>query len=469
MPVNPLPELVDTHAHLEDEAFRADADAAVARARAAGVRYVIVPVTAAADCGPALELARRREGVFFAAGLHPNNGLPLDDDRQTAIRAALEEGKSAGFAVAVGECGLDYHYLSLPRAEQLAILKWHLALARDLDLPVILHQREAENDLRAVLEREGMPPRGAVLHCFSGDLRYYRWARAHGLHVSFTGSITFIPGKDTPAPLYFRDFDLARTMLETDAPYMTPVPHRGRRNEPANLPLVAAALAAKTARPVADVHAETTLAARAFFALPADFGGAVTYEFKNGLYLNITNRCTNDCVFCLRNLGPGVGSYDLRLRMEPTAGEILAAVGDPRRFGTIVFYGYGEPTIRWETVKEIARGIKDAGGRVRLDTNGSANLTAGRDVTAEMTGLIDKVSVSLNAGDADVYERVCRPAAGGRRAWEALAAFALGARKYVPEVELTAVNGGPADAEGATVLARKWGLPLRLRPYVGPT
>jgi len=463
-----LPELVDTHAHLEDETFRTDAAAAIERGRAAGVRYIIVPVTAGADCARAWELAREHEGVFFAAGLHPNNGLPLDANQENTIRSALDEGKRAGFAVAVGECGLDYHYLRLPRGEQLALLKWHLALARELDLPVILHQREAASDLRGVLEREGTPPRGGVLHCFGGDPAYYRWARAHGLDISFTGSITFAPGKNTPPPPpYFRDLDLGRTMLETDAPYMTPVPHRGRRNEPAYLPLVAAALAAKTARPLADVHAETTLAARAFFNLPADFGGVIAYEFKNGLYLNVTNRCTNDCTFCLRNLGPGVGNYDLRLRMEPTAGEILAAAGDPRRFREIVFCGYGEPTVRWETVKEVARGIKNGGGRVRLDTNGSANLTAGRDVTGEMTGLFDKVSVSVNAGDAAGYERVCRPAAGGRRAWEALAAFVVGARKYVPEVELTAVNGGPADSEGVAALARKWGLPLRLRPYAG--
>lgn len=463
-----LSELVDTHAHLEDESFRDDADAAITRARAAGVRYIVIPVTAAADCAAALTLARQHEGVFFAAGLHPNNGLPLDDGQRTAIRAALEEGKRAGRAVAVGECGLDYHYRRLPPAEQLAILEWHLALARELDLPLILHQREAENDLRAVLERAGTPPRGAVLHCFGGDDRYLAWARGRGLHVSFTGSITFQPKKDAPPPSYFRELDLARTMLETDAPYMTPVPHRGRRNEPAHLPLVAAALAAQTARPLADVHAETTLSARAFFALPADFGGVIAYEFKNGLYLNITNRCTNNCAFCLRNEHPGVGGYDLRLRMEPAALEVLAAVGDPRRFREIVFCGFGEPTVRWEVLKEIARGIKNGGGRVRLDTNGSANLTAGRDVAAEMAGLIDKVSVSLSAGDADTYERVCRPAAGGGRAWEALAAFVLAARKYVPEVELTAVTGGPADAAGAEALAHQWGLPIRLRPYVGP-
>jgi TatD DNase family protein len=457
--------LADTHVHLEHDDFAADVEDVVSRAKDAGVRYMVVPACAAADAAPALELARRHDGVYFAAGLHPNCGLHLDDAQAAGIKEGLVRGKKEGQAVAVGECGLDYHYVALPREEQRELLRWHLALARELELPIILHQREAEEDLRRVLDEEGVPPRGGVLHCFSGDLDYHRWARAKGLYVSFTGSITFA-GKGEKVPTYFAGLDVAATMLETDAPYMTPEPYRGKRNEPAYLPLVAEALSAKAGRFLEDVYAETTLAARRFFGLPPDFGGAIAYRLRNSLYLNVTNRCTNDCRFCIRNSAPGVGGYDLRLKMEPTAAEVVEAVGDAAAYDEIVFCGYGEPTIRWGAVVEVARAVKEAGGVVRLNTNGSAYLTQGRDVTPEMAGLFDKVSVSVNADDEATYGRLCRPRAG-RDAWRAAAAFVAGARRYVPTVVITAVANDAVSTAAVESLAKNWGVGFRLRRYVG--
>lgn len=454
--------LADTHVHLEHEDFAADAADVIARGREAGVRYMVVPVCAAADAARGLELARRHEEVYFAAGLHPNCGLHLDDAEAAALREALARGKEEGLAVAVGECGLDYHYMALPRDEQLALVRWHLALTRELQLPIILHQRDAQDDLRRVLDEEGPPPRGGVLHCFSGDLEYYRWARERGLFVSFTGNITY--GGESRPPAYFGELDLATTMLETDAPYMAPIPRRGKRNEPAYLPLVAEALSARVGRPVEDVYAETTLAARRFFDLAPDFGGAVAYRLRNSLYLNVTNRCTNACRFCIRERAPGVGGYDLRLRMEPTAAEIIAAVGDAAAYDEVVFCGYGEPTIRWDAVKEVARAAKKAGGVVRLNTNGSANLTQGRDVTPELAGLFDKVSVSVNAADEAAYERLCRPRAGAA-AWRAVEKFVTGAKRHVPEVAITAVAAEAVPVEAVERLAKKWEVAFRVRRY----
>jgi TatD DNase family protein len=459
--------LADTHVHLEHDGFAADVGDVVSRAEDARVRYLVVPACAAADAARALELARRHGGVYFAAGLHPNSGLRLDSAQVGGIKEALIRGKKEGQAVAVGECGLDYHYTALSRDEQLELLRWHLALARELELPVILHQREAEEDLRRVLDEEGVPPRGGVLHCFSGDLDYYRWARAKGLYVSFTGSITF-DGKGEKVPPYFAGLELAATMLETDAPYMAPEPYRGKRNEPAYLPLIAEALSAKAGSLLEDVYAETTLAARRFFGLPPDFGGAIAYRLRNSLYLNVTNRCTNDCRFCIRNSAPGVGGYDLRLKMEPTAAEIVAAIGDAAAYDEIVFCGYGESTIRWGTVTEVARAVKEAGGVVRLNTNGSANVTQGRDVTPEMAGLFDKVSVSVNAADESTYERLCRPRAGGD-AWQAAAAFVALAKRYVPTVVITAVATDAVSTAAVESLAKKWSVGFRLRRYVGAT
>ncbi|UCH78720.1 MAG: TatD family hydrolase [Candidatus Coatesbacteria bacterium] len=459
--------LADTHAHLEHDDFAADVDAVVGRAREAGVRYLVVPVCAAADAARGLDLARRHEEVYFAAALHPNCGLPLDADEKAGLREALARGQAEGLAVAVGECGLDYHYLALPREQQLEILRWHLALARELDLPVILHQREAQEDLQRTLETEGVPPRGGVLHCFSGDAAYYRWARDRGLFVSFTGNVTF-GGKARPPASSFAELELATTMLETDTPYMTPVPHRGTRNEPAYLPLVAAGVAAAAGRAGDDVAAETTLAARTFFGLPPDFGGAVVYRYRKAQYVNLTNRCTNDCSFCVRNFAAGVGGVELRLRMEPTAAEVLAALGEVAAAEEVVFCGYGEPTLRWEVVKEIARALKRRGGRVRLNTNGSAALTQGRDVTPELAGLVDRVSVSVNAPDAAAYQRLCRPGAPGEEAWRAVEEFVQGARRHVPEVVVTAVAEEAVAPEAMEALARRWGVGFRLRRAARP-
>jgi TatD DNase family protein len=457
--------LADTHVHLEHEAFAADAEAVIARGREAGVRYMVVPVCSAADTARALELSRSHDCVYFAAGLHPNCGLHLDDAEAAGIREALVRGREEGRAVAVGECGLDYHYMALPRDEQLDLLRWHLGLARELELPIILHQREAEEDLRRTLDEQGVPPRGGVLHCFSGDVEYYRWARERGLFVSFTGNITF-GGKKQPTPAYFAALDLGATMLETDAPYMAPVPRRGKRNEPAYLPLVAEALSARTGRPLEDIYAETTLAARRFFGLPPDFGGAIVYPLRNSLYLNVTNRCTNACEFCIRDRAPGVGGYDLRLHMEPTAAELIGAIGNAAAYDEVVFCGYGEPTIRWEVVKEVARAVKAAGGTVRLNTNGSAKLTQGRDVTAEMAGILDRVSVSVNAADKETYRRLCRPRAGDA-AWYALEEFVAGAERHVPEVVVTAVATDAALPTAVEDLARSWGVAFRRRRYAG--
>jgi TatD DNase family protein len=129
-----------------------------------------------------------------------------------------------------------------------------------------------------------------------------------------------------------------------------------------------------------------------------------------------------------------------------------------------VFCGYGEPTLRWETVKEVARAVKGGGGAVRLNTNGSAKLTQGREVTAEMAGLFDKVSVSVNAADAAGYERLCRPAFGARM-WPALEEFVAGAKRAVGAVEITAVAAPGVDAAAVEDLALTWGVGFRRRRY----
>jgi TatD DNase family protein len=211
---------------------------------------------------------------------------------------------------------------------------------------------------------------------------------------------------------------------------------------------------------VEDLARITTLNAVRLFGLGSDAPGpAIAYKIRDSLYLNVTNRCTNACSFCIRNISDYVKGHNLRLAKEPTAAELEDAIGEKNLPGykEVVFCGYGEPTIRLDLVKEVAGWVKQRGGRVRLNTNGQGSLIHGRDILPELKGLVDAVSVSLDAQDADTYERLCKPGYPG--AFEAVLRFIRDARKYIPEVRVTVVEAPGVDIEKSAELARELGLP----------
>ncbi len=193
----------------------------------------------------------------------------------------------------------------------------------------------------------------------------------------------------------------------------------------------------------------------------------ISYRLDNHLYLNLTNRCTNACVFCVRYKAREFqGKYRLWLESEPTFEEIMKAINDPCQYTEIVFCGYGEPLIRLETVKQVAAAIKKAGPtRVRVDTNGHANLFYDRNILPELKGLVDFVSVSLNAQNSEVYDSICN-SFFGRAAYAAVIDFIKEAKKYIPLVEATVV-GLPQmiNIDEAKKIADELGVPFRVRPY----
>ena len=199
---------------------------------------------------------------------------------------------------------------------------------------------------------------------------------------------------------------------------------------------------------------------------------AFAYPVGNSLYLNITNRCTNDCPFCIRNLSPKFDrKHELWLDREPTADELIAAIGDPTRYEQIVFCGYGEPTIRLDVLKAIASKLKSLPPTnyplppiIRLDTNGHGNLFWGKNILPELKGLVDKLSVSLNAQDAETYNRLCRPLQGPK-AYNAVIDFIKGAKRYIPDVEATIVDLPGVDKEKCRQIAAELGVQFRVRPY----
>jgi TatD DNase family protein len=252
---------VDSHAHLADPAFDADRGDVLARAREAGCAAIVCIGESIAAADRAEAIARASGGwISHSAGVHPHDAAGFDLSRDLdAIRAHRRRG-----AVAVGECGLDYHYDHSPREGQRAAFGAQLALARELDAPVVVHTREAEDDTRDMIREAASAGVRGVLHCFTGSRSLAESALAAGWHVSFAGIVTFRTWAD-PGLLALVPAD--RLLVESDAPYLAPVPRRGRRNEPALVAHTLAHLAAVRGVGVDELAAGTRDNAVRFFGL----------------------------------------------------------------------------------------------------------------------------------------------------------------------------------------------------------
>jgi TatD DNase family protein len=251
---------VDTHAHLAYADLLGDLPGVIERAKAAGVERIVSIATTLVDARQTLELTRRYDGVFATVGLHPGEipSVSLCDMKE--LTALASEPK----VVAIGETGLDY-YRSKDHAQAQKDLLWaQLALAKERRLPVVIHNRSAEADLLEILRAHepGFRPWG-VMHCFGGDEKFAFDCLAIGLLISYTGILTFKNAE--PLRDVAKKVPLDSVMLETDAPYLAPVPHRGKRNEPAFVPHIAEVLAGLKGVPVEEVARVTTTNAERMF------------------------------------------------------------------------------------------------------------------------------------------------------------------------------------------------------------
>lgn len=251
---------VDTHTHLYDEAFLGEEDEAVARAVAAGVGKMIVPDTGSKDREPLFKLVRRHPGVCFATvGLHPEE---VGKDWESELEKVQDS--ASGGIVAIGEIGLDWHWSREFEKEQAVVFREQLKLAESLGLPVIIHTREAtEATLSIVREFKGRL--SGVFHAYSGSIETFREiSRLGDWYIGIGGVSTF---KKAAIAETVKDIPLDRIVLETDSPYLTPVPHRGERNESSYIPLIAANLAVKKGIDIALVEETTTANAEKLFRI----------------------------------------------------------------------------------------------------------------------------------------------------------------------------------------------------------
>jgi TatD DNase family protein len=256
--------LIDSHAHLDSEDYAADLDAVVARARAAGLeRIVCIGLwRAPGSFGNALQLASAEPGLFSAtAGVHPHEcaRVPEDDWRR------LEDLSCDPRIVGIGETGLDFHYDHSPRPAQEASFRRSLAIARNCEKPVVIHVREADEACLRVLREEGVPAAGGVIHCFTGDAGAARAYLDLGLFISVAGVVTFKAADAVREAVKLVPVD--RLLVETDCPFLAPVPHRGRRNEPAYVVETARRVAEIRGTSLEELARATTANARRLFRL----------------------------------------------------------------------------------------------------------------------------------------------------------------------------------------------------------
>ncbi len=450
---------IDTHAHLFYPNFSEDLDAVIENAKQSGIDYIIVPATDLETSGKVIELIEKYDFIFGAVGVHPHETKDWDNTLIEKIEMLASHPKVVG----IGEIGLDYFYDFSPKDKQIEAFKAQLDLALKINKPVIIHNRESDEDMMAIIRSYQDTGLKAQFHCFSGTFEQARELVKLNHFISFTGNITFKKSDELREVL--SKLSLESIMLETDSPFMTPEPHRGKRNEPSYVKIVAETIAEIHHLKVEDVARVTSYNVFRMFGIGSKPGTSFTYRIGDALYVNVTNRCDAKCEFCDRKEDAVISGYNLSMTKseEPEPEVYIKEIGDPKQYKEIVFCGYGEPTIRWDVVKKVARYVKENEGRTRLITNGHGCLINKRDIVPELSGLIDVVSISFNSADPRQYSEIVGL---GTDSFNEMINFAKEAKNYCEKVVMTVIAMKEINIERARkVVEEKIGAEFRVRQY----
>ena len=399
-------------------------------------------------------ISETRTGVYAAAGIHPNE---LDTDFPDDP-ADISEILLRPRVIAVGETGLDLYRERTPAELQIKMFSKHIRLAEAFGLTLIVHSRNAEREVLDVLGDDIAVP--VIMHCFTGHSDTALEAADRGYYIGFAGPLTF--RKNDQLRDLARSLPPDRILIETDAPYLSPEPYRGRRNEPANVKYIADAISEIWDRDPS--MTAVTLLKNSMEAL--QLGPArrtdLVYLLYGNIYMNITGRCSNRCRFCIKDRTDGIGNYYLKHHGEPREGRLESIIESlsPGMGEELVFCGYGEPTMRPELLKRLARSASERGFPVRLNTNGTCLSRLSPGETASLLEPFDSVSVSLNASGREEYNALCRPE--DENAWDRLLEFIELAGRFA-SVRLTAVKYSGVEMESVKKLAKNLNLPLRIR------
>jgi len=448
--------LIDSHAHLDQPEYDSDREEVIAHAINSGVRYILNVSIDCESLKKSIALAEKHDFIYAAAGVHPQNPFP---EEFAKMRSLFDHPK----IVAIGEIGLDYYRGAEQKEKQIEVFRLFLREAKKRNLPVLIHQREAQDDVLKILREEMTFPCRGVMHCFSGDIYWARECVKMGFYISFAGNLTY------PKADHLREvakaIPIENMLIETDCPWLAPQAVRGERCQPAHVQYTAEIMAKIKGLSFNDVARITQLNFRQLFKIgDVKEKGKIAYPIRDSLYLNITNRCTSECVFCVKNYKDYVKGHCLRLDEEPTVEEIISVIEDPSKFKEVVFCGYGEPTLRLDVIKEVSRWLKGKGLKVRIDTNGHGNLINGRSIAAELEGLVDSVSVSLNTESGEKYEKLCRPIYG-KKTFDEVKRFIVECKGYIPDISVTALDMKGVDIEKCRAIAGELGVGFRLRQF----
>lgn len=445
--------MIDTHCHLEMKPFDKDREDVIKRAKESGLDAVITIGSDLEGNKGAVELSEKYDFIYAAVGFHPHDAKDFTDETFELIKRLSRKEK----VVAIGEIGLDYHYNHSPKNIQKEVFIKQLGYAKEIDFPVVIHSRESKTDTLSILKESGV--RKGVMHCFSGDADMAKKVMDMGFLISIAGPVTYKNASKLQS--IARIIPDEYLLLETDAPYLTPEPLRGRRNEPAFVLHTARFVAHLRDITEDDLKRITTVNAKRLFKFGELSDGVIAYKIRDNLYLNITNRCTNECSFCVKFHTDYVKGHNLRLKKEPSEFELIRAIGNPAQYKEIVFCGYGEPLLRLDLVKKVSSWIKQNNGFVRINTNGHGNLIHKRNILPELQGLVDSLSVSLNAHNEEIYNRMCMPAF--KDVYKEIIDFIREAKKYIPDVQATVVEADGVDIEKCRGITDELRIPLRIR------
>jgi len=458
--------IIDTHAHIDGADYDEDREEVIERARESGVQYMVNIGCDVESSYRSMELAEQYDFIYATAGIHPHDVKSITEDTYVHLRQLLLHPK----VIALGEIGLDFFKNYSPHDVQRTHFRNQIQLAHDMGKPIIVHSRDANEDIIAILSEfypKDSTARPGIFHCFSGDQELADKALEMGFYISFSGSVTF--KKAEALREVAKTIPADRLLTETDCPYLTPTPHRGKRNEPAYVNFTAEKLAEIRGLKIDDVQRTMALNFFELFGIGENAKtGTVSYKIRNSLYLNLTQRCTANCTFCTRLTKPVVQGYNLELKREPTTEEVWQSIDNVKNYDEIVFCGFGEPTLRLDVVKEVAQKIKDAGGRVRLNTNGHGNVINKRNILPELSGLIDEISVSLNTDTSEAYDEICQPLPMFRNGiYDKIKEFITEAKKYIPEVQATIVTHQKDvdEAQCETIVNKEFDVKYRARRY----
>lgn len=425
-----MEKIVDVHTHLELEDFNKDRKEVINRALDAGLDFICTVGIEPKYWETAKKLSEDYEKIYFSAGLHPHSSSNYSYQLEKTLIEYLRHPK----CLTLGEIGLDFFKNYSPQNIQIEVFNKQLDIAEAYNKIIVVHIRDAHKEAKSFLKKRNLK---GIIHCFSGDLKDAKDYINMGYYISIPGTITY-KNADILREV-IKNIPLDYILTETDAPFLTPEPLRGKRNEPAYVYYTLKKIAEIKNISIEDTARTIYINTMKAFNLPLKKQTKFVYQIRNSLYLNITNRCTNKCVFCGKQKDFFVKGHYLKLEKEPTIDDIISELPkNLEKYDEVVFCGYGEPTLRLDLIFKLTKIIKERKAKkIRLNTDGLVNLRENKNVVPQLSQFIDSISISLNACDKETYNRICKPSIPN--AFDSLIEFIKEAKKQIKEVTVSAV------------------------------